>query len=500
MWVTTSTPQSHRSGSGSHHRGEVPEPIWVPGSTGSENRAPTAAPLERADPRRVGGYEILARLGMGGMGTVYLGRDDEGDAVAVKLIHPHLAANAEFRARFAREALAGRRVPAFCSARVLGNGDHSGRPYLVTEYIDGVPLSQLVAENGYLPLTDLHSLALGTAASLAAIHSVGLVHRDVKPSNIIMALGGVRIIDFGIARALDDTGEFTRTGVVMGSLGWAAPEQLTGEPPSPAMDVFGWGSVIGYAATGRHPFGGADLNARAWQVLHGEPDLRGIPHPLRAVVSAALHCAPEARPTTRELLLALVGAVSPEATGPGPSGANPARSAPGRRFSPTQGPDVEAPRTATRAPRGAHRTSRRTSGVLAAAAPLVLAVVLGAAGLTELGAGSADPGHLTTTEQPPLKHTKRSGAESGRSSGGPGADGSVNPLGTPDAGTGGSAPSPTATATVTSTATVAPPSPPPPPASPSASDPSPSGSSSTSAPPTTNGVTVPPAPPPLPIP
>ncbi len=322
-----------------------------------------SSPLEPGDPHRVGTYEILARLGAGGMATVYLGRDGGagGDRrlVAVKLVHPHLAADSEFRARFVREERAGRRVPAFCSARVLDSGEHDGRPYLVTEYIAGVPLSRLVADDGPLDLPRLHALALGTASGLAAIHGAGLVHRDVKPSNVIMTLGGVRIIDFGIARSLDDTTDHTRSGVVMGSLGWVAPEQLEGAAPDPAMDVFGWGCVIGFAATGDHPFGGTDVSNRAWRVLGGEPALGGVPEPLRPLVASALRRSPQQRPTMRELLFALFDTVTPAA-------------------SPTVG----------------RRAAHRAVGVLAAA-PLVLALV-GAVGVAHIGGDAARPGDAGT--------------------------------------------------------------------------------------------------------
>lgn len=339
--------------------------------------------LEPGDPRRVGEYDVLAQLGFGGMGTVYLGRSPSEELVAIKLVHRHLAVDAEFRARFTSEVAAGRRVPPFCSARVLDAGYHEGRPYLVTEYIDGVSLAQFVAEDGPLDLTGLHALALGTAAGLAAIHTVGLVHRDVKPSNIMMTLGGVRIIDFGIARALDDTAEYTRSGVVMGSLGWAAPEQLGGEGPSPAMDVFGWGCVIGFAATGEHPFGGADLNARAFQVLHGDPNLTGVPEPLRTLVAAALQRSPAHRPAAKDLLFSLVGAVA----------------APQR---------PKHLRTAN--------MPRRAAGVLAAAVPLALAVIVSAASGAEFGLDSSNGGHKEPTVEAPTDGSV------GHEKGGPGSN------------------------------------------------------------------------------
>ena len=149
------------------------------------------------------------------------------------------------------------------------------------------------------------------AAGLTAIHDCNLVHRDIKPSNIMVTRGGVRIIDFGIARTLDTTTDVTRSGIVMGSLGWTSPEQLEGHAPLPAMDVFAWGCVLAYAATGRHPFGGEDSASRSWSILNGEPDLSEVPETVADLVGAALDRDTERRPTAQELLLGLVGGTGP---------------------------------------------------------------------------------------------------------------------------------------------------------------------------------------------
>jgi hypothetical protein len=297
--------------------------------------SPEVDALLRADPRMIGGYRILGRLGAGGMATVYLGVPAEADSgqairpaagsmVAVKLIHQHLADDEEFRARFAREVELAARVPAFCAAEVHGHGIHDDRSYLVTEYVPGIPLHRLVEEEGPLDPPTLHSLAVGLSAGLTAIHDCELVHRDLKPSNVIVTRGGVRIIDFGIARSFDVTSEFTTTGVVMGSLGWTSPEQLDAREPMPAMDIFAWGCLIAYAATGKHPFGGGDAASRCWRILHADPELDGLPPVLRDVVAAALDRDTERRPTAQELLLGLVGATGPvladrgAASGPSP--------------------------------------------------------------------------------------------------------------------------------------------------------------------------------------
>jgi hypothetical protein len=278
---------------------------------------PEVGALLRDDPRTIGGYRILGRLGAGGMATVYLGSSGAetsagtGSLVAVKLIHQHLAADEEFRARFTREVELAARVPAFCTAEVHGHGVHGDRPYLVTEHVSGTPLHRLVEAEGRLEPATLHGVAVGLAAGLTAIHDCDLVHRDLKPSNVIIARGGVRIIDFGIARSVDVTSEFTTTGVVMGSLGWTSPEQLDARDPIPAMDIFAWGCLIAYAATGKHPFGGADAASRCWRILHADPDLDGLPPLLGELVRAALDRDTERRPTAQELLLGLVGASGP---------------------------------------------------------------------------------------------------------------------------------------------------------------------------------------------
>ena len=268
--------------------------------------SPGCTPLLRSDPRSIGRYRILGRLGAGGMATVYLA-GEPGGYVALKLVHEHLAADAEFRDRFAREAQLAARVPEHCTAALRDSGVHDDRPYLVTEYLDGPPLSRLVDDEGPLDPSTLHNVAVGLAAGLTAIHDCDLVHRDIKPSNVVVTRGGVRIIDFGIARTLATATGFTQSGVVMGSLGWTSPEQLGGRDPTPAMDVFAWGCVIAYAATGRHPFGGDDTMTRSWRILNAEPDLGGVPGAVAELVGAALERDTERRPTAQELLLGLVG-------------------------------------------------------------------------------------------------------------------------------------------------------------------------------------------------
>ncbi|WP_460368448.1 serine/threonine-protein kinase, partial [Actinocorallia lasiicapitis] len=262
--------------------------------------------LTREDPRTIGPFTIVGRLGAGGMGAVYLGRRDS-EQVAVKVIRAELGADPGFRARFAAEVAAGQRVASFCTAAMLGSGVHEGRPYLITEYIDGPTLLDHVTRRGALSYGTLQGLAVGVAAALTAIHGAGLIHRDLKPSNVILSVSGPRVIDFGIARALDQTTGFTGTGQLIGSPGWIAPEQLLRDATTTAVDVYTWGCLVAFAARARHPFGTGEPIAMASRILHGEPDLDGVPEPLLSLVRRALDKNPANRPSARDLLLQMVG-------------------------------------------------------------------------------------------------------------------------------------------------------------------------------------------------
>ncbi|MFI6296034.1 serine/threonine-protein kinase [Nonomuraea sp. NPDC050790] len=278
-----------------------------------------AAPLRPTDPREIGPYRLLGRLGEGGMGTVFLARAPGGRFVAVKVVKSEFANQEGFAARFHAEVDNARRVASFCTAQVLDNGNSDeGRPYMVTEFIAGTPLSEQIARFGALEAGPLHGVALGVAAALAAIHVAGLVHRDLKPANVILSLSGPRVIDFGIARALDRETGFTLSGELLGSPGWWAPEQVRGEQVTPAADVFSWGCLVSYAGTGRHPFGRGDVITLATRVLNGPPDIGRLPAPLDDLVRRATAMDPTQRPTAQDLLLALVsgGAPAPAADPP----------------------------------------------------------------------------------------------------------------------------------------------------------------------------------------
>ncbi|WP_377269884.1 protein kinase [Peterkaempfera sp. SMS 1(5)a] len=266
-------------------------------------------PLGPGDPRQVGGYRLLRRLGAGGMGRVYLGRTAGGRTVAVKLVRTDLADDEEFRARFRQEIAAARRVGGAWTAPVLDADTEGERPWVATGYVAGPALDAAVKEAGPLPERSVRALGSGLAEALAAVHATGLVHRDVKPSNVLLALDGPRLIDFGIARALDASTSLTRSGYVVGSPGYMSPEQAAGGEAGPSGDVFSLGAVLAYAATGSPPFGdGVSAAVLLYRVLHEEPDLTGLPGgPLRDAVEACLAKDASARPTPDQLRTALTG-------------------------------------------------------------------------------------------------------------------------------------------------------------------------------------------------
>ncbi|MEV5830224.1 DUF4389 domain-containing protein [Spirillospora sp. NPDC052242] len=272
----------------------------------------TAEPLAPDEPRVLGAYRLLGRLGRGGMGTVYLGAEPNGRRVAVKVINRELAGEPAFLARFRREVTAARRVHRFCTAPVLDAELDQDPPYIVTEYIDGPSLHDAIRERGPLPGSDLEGLAVGVATALTAIHGAGIVHRDLKPANVLLSSTGPRVIDFGIARALDAADGLTRTGQFVGTPSYIAPEVLEGAPVERASDVFAWGCVVAFAGTGRPPFRGETVAETFHRIGAEEPDLDGLDPRLREIVAAALTKDPRERPTAQDVLARLVGRERPD--------------------------------------------------------------------------------------------------------------------------------------------------------------------------------------------
>ncbi|UYQ63715.1 serine/threonine-protein kinase [Streptomyces peucetius] len=258
-------------------------------------------PLDPGEPRRIGAYRLLGRLGAGGMGRVYLGRSAGGRTVAVKVVHPHFALDDEFRARFRREVEAARRVGGEWTAPVLDADPDAPVPWVATGYVAGPALSRVIAGQGPLPAASVRVLGFGLAGALTAVHALGLVHRDVKPSNVLLTLEGPRLIDFGIARATDGTASLTSTGVSVGSPGYMSPEQILGKGVTGAADVFSLGAVLAYAATGTAPFPGDSSAALLYKVVHEEPELASLEGELRELTAACLAKDPAARPAPGEV-------------------------------------------------------------------------------------------------------------------------------------------------------------------------------------------------------
>ncbi|MBP0448803.1 PQQ-binding-like beta-propeller repeat protein [Kitasatospora sp. RG8] len=253
------------------------------------------------DPQSLGPYTLLGRLGEGGMGVVYLGRTPGGRALAIKTIRRDLAGVPGFLERFAREVRAARRVSGTGTVPVIDSDTGGPIPWLATAYLPSLSLDAAVAEAAVLPEASLWRLLGGLAEALAHVHESGLIHRDLKPTNVLLTLDGPRLIDFGIARAVDGTA-LTTAGVVIGSAGFMSPEQAEGRPVGPESDVFSLGAVIAYAATGRGPFGDGSGAELIYRVVHRHPDLRGLPPVLRQSVTAMMAKNPAERPHALDLV------------------------------------------------------------------------------------------------------------------------------------------------------------------------------------------------------
>ncbi|MER8162121.1 serine/threonine-protein kinase [Streptomyces sp. NPDC094472] len=261
------------------------------------------------DPRRVGRYRITARLGAGGMGRVYLGSSASGRLVAVKVVRPELADTPGFRQRFAREVEKAQQVTGFFTAAVVDADPDAATPWLATAYVPGMSLDRAIEAHGPWNVEAVRALGAGVAEALEAIHMKGLVHRDLKPANVLIAADGPRVVDFGIAVAAEDTA-LTPTGLIVGTPGFMAPEQLKGDPITPAADVFALGALLTYAATGNGPFGTGPAQALNFRIAYEEPALTGVSVPNLEIIKHCLAKDPTHRPTVAELVEELAPAVT----------------------------------------------------------------------------------------------------------------------------------------------------------------------------------------------
>ncbi|MGN9779788.1 serine/threonine protein kinase [Nonomuraea sp. ZG12] len=263
--------------------------------------------LLTSDPREIGTYRLVGRLGSGGMGVVYAGVDAAGRRVAVKLVHEVLSVDVEFRRRFSREISVVGEIEGACIARILSCDSGTERPWLASEYIAGPTLEQHAQAEGPLSESALYGLAAGLAEALVAMHAAQVVHRDLKPSNVILSLDGPRLIDFGIAKVLDGT-SMTRTGQLVGSPGWISPEEYGDGPSDTPADVYGWAMLVLFAATAEHPYGTGRPEVLAYRVRAEMPETGAVPEGLRELVRRALSKDPADRPLADELLTGVLGA------------------------------------------------------------------------------------------------------------------------------------------------------------------------------------------------
>ncbi|MEV6148851.1 serine/threonine-protein kinase [Nonomuraea sp. NPDC052129] len=365
-----------------------------------------ATPLAPDDPASLGAYRLAGRLGKGGQGVVYLAHSRDGEAVAIKLLS---TGDEETRARLARELDALESIASFCTARVLDASIDGPRPYVVSEFVEGLSLAERARERGPLRGGELERLVVGTATALAAIHAAGIVHRDFKPANVLLGPDGPRVVDFGIARA---EGTATLTSGLIGTPAYLSPEQIAGSPASPASDVFAWAATMVFAATGRSPFGADTVPAVLHRVLHADPDLSELPPRLRGLMASCLAKDPTHRPTARDLMVSLV---NPTSTPPAPAPGVPAGQATGRPGAiglqgqvagrpgvPAGSPDSGAgERTGPRVAALTTDVSKRnrSHGLLLGVVAAVLA--LGAAGGTLLWINRAPTGTTTQTSSTP---------------------------------------------------------------------------------------------------
>ncbi|MER6443311.1 serine/threonine-protein kinase [Streptomyces sp. NPDC001185] len=365
-------------------------------------------PLHKDDPRSLGGYKLVDRLGAGGMGIVYRGRSRSGREVAVKMVHAQYADNPVFRARFRQEVEAARRVSGAFTAPVLDADPGAPAPWMATQYVPGQSLAARIRANGALRVADLRPLALGLVEALRDIHRAGVVHRDLKPANVLMADDGPRVIDFGISRAAEDHNTLTETGQMVGTPPFMSPEQFTdARTVGPASDVFSLGALLVYCVTGRGPFDADSPYLTGYRVVHNEPVLDGVTGPLRAVLERCLVKEPAARPGLDELAQEFAAALpEPDPGDPVtitmrlPSArsvdiyAAAAGATPGPGIGPDQATGTESGR---RRPVSRDRGRVRARPVLWAAAGTMGALTLGLLWYIWFGPGFADSPRIETS-------------------------------------------------------------------------------------------------------
>ncbi|MGY3200455.1 serine/threonine-protein kinase [Streptomyces sp. TE5632] len=362
---------------------------------GSGGRVQPARP---GDPSRIGPYRIVGRLGAGGMGTVHAGVGSDGTLVAVKVVHPEQAQEPDFRARFKREVELSSRVTGPYLVPLITADPDAETPWLATAYVPGLTLHQHLVTHGPLAGGSLYALAAATAQALAVIHAAGVVHRDVKPQNVILTPGGPRVLDFGIAHAADGT-SVTRTGVMTGTPGWISPEHYRTGTTGPESDMFAWGALLAYAATGRLPFGAGAPDVVAFRVMSGKPDLDGVPAPLRQIAEKALAKEPDARPSAAEAAQACAELLASQVTQVVPADAGSATAV----EMVTALWDVPAEADPSwHVPPELHRPKQRLVGAVVLVAALVGGLAGGAAALMPGDAGNGERASSTAPSASPL--------------------------------------------------------------------------------------------------